>query len=612
MKYVEIILVLLIAIAGCQENQVPRIVIEHQYGASPMSGKGLKNDPKAFQIAIVTDRTGGHREGVFPDAMHKLNLLQPEFVMSVGDLIEGYTENESVINQEWDQMDRFIDQLNMPFFYLPGNHDYTNEVMANIWEKRLGPSYYHFVYKDVLFTCLNSMDPHAEIGEEQIDWIKKIIKENKKCRWNLVFVHHPLWQTEGEETWKQIEEIFKTGPDYTVFAGHHHRYVKHVRDDHKHITLATTGGASNLGGPSFGEFDHVVWLTMNENGPVIANLLLEGIWDENVVTEQKRLFNSIISNPNNMKLHPILFEDEIKEGEVRMRIVNDFDVPLKMEFDLNKKTNFNLNQAFPRTVTLKPNDVYILESQAIFSQPKTDDELIATVKWKAVVADPQGLEVELNGDLGLNIAKLLPGPTLTKSKKIDGILNDWNETFTVVNEPSQVTGDEKSWIGPEDGRYKFSMAYDESMVYFAVQVFDDQVLSEKEEYPWYQDGIEIRLDTRERSISAVGQGNGEGEDILLIAISPNKNANEDAWLSYQKDKLPEGTQYVCVETNEGFNAEFAIPFSYFEQSQGKNWEDFRFNICVDDTDNDGFVQLWWQPSWKNKNNKTGSGIFLKK
>jgi hypothetical protein len=42
---------------------------------------------------IVTDRTGGHREHVFRDAMPKVNLLRPAFVMSVGDLIEGYTED---------------------------------------------------------------------------------------------------------------------------------------------------------------------------------------------------------------------------------------------------------------------------------------------------------------------------------------------------------------------------------------------------------------------------------------------------------------------------------------------------------------------------------------
>ena len=58
------------------------------------------NNPMDFQFAIVSDRTGGHRTGVFSRAMHQVNLLQPEFVMSVGDLIEGGTTNLNTLKKE--------------------------------------------------------------------------------------------------------------------------------------------------------------------------------------------------------------------------------------------------------------------------------------------------------------------------------------------------------------------------------------------------------------------------------------------------------------------------------------------------------------------------------
>jgi hypothetical protein len=61
------------------------------------------NNSDNFQFAIVSDRTGGHRPGVFPDAARKLNLLRPEFVMSVGDLIEGYTEDKTKLTTQWDE-----------------------------------------------------------------------------------------------------------------------------------------------------------------------------------------------------------------------------------------------------------------------------------------------------------------------------------------------------------------------------------------------------------------------------------------------------------------------------------------------------------------------------
>ena len=83
-------------VAGCAhtnhttaDRAKPLIDVEP---VNPWTHLDLRNDPQDFQFVIVTDRTGGHRPGVFPDAMRRLNLLQPEFVMSVGDLIEGFRD----------------------------------------------------------------------------------------------------------------------------------------------------------------------------------------------------------------------------------------------------------------------------------------------------------------------------------------------------------------------------------------------------------------------------------------------------------------------------------------------------------------------------------------
>ena len=48
----------------------------------------LNDDPDQFHFAVVSDRTGGHRAKVFSRAVQQISLLQPTFVMSVGDLIE--------------------------------------------------------------------------------------------------------------------------------------------------------------------------------------------------------------------------------------------------------------------------------------------------------------------------------------------------------------------------------------------------------------------------------------------------------------------------------------------------------------------------------------------
>src|SRR6476646_9548636 len=74
------------------------IQIEHR---NPWTHLRFNNDPAEFRFAIVSDRTGGHRARIFSQAVQQLNLLQPEFVLSVGDLIEGYTTDTERLTGEW-------------------------------------------------------------------------------------------------------------------------------------------------------------------------------------------------------------------------------------------------------------------------------------------------------------------------------------------------------------------------------------------------------------------------------------------------------------------------------------------------------------------------------
>lgn len=66
---------------------------------NPWTKRGFENKPADFQFAIVKDRTGGHRDGVFEKAVEKLKL-HPEFVMCMGDLIEGYTKDQKEIDRQ--------------------------------------------------------------------------------------------------------------------------------------------------------------------------------------------------------------------------------------------------------------------------------------------------------------------------------------------------------------------------------------------------------------------------------------------------------------------------------------------------------------------------------
>ena len=94
--------------------------------------------------------------------MEQIRLLRPEFVINVGDLIEGGTEDRARLEREWDSFDARANRAIGPVFYVGGNHDLINPVQWQVWEDRHGPRYYHFRYKDVLFLVLDTEDNPAQ------------------------------------------------------------------------------------------------------------------------------------------------------------------------------------------------------------------------------------------------------------------------------------------------------------------------------------------------------------------------------------------------------------------------------------------------------------------
>jgi serine/threonine-protein phosphatase CPPED1 len=281
-----------IALSASQKANRGELQIDIE-ARNPWTNLKLNHDSETFHFVVVSDRTGGHRPRIFSQAIEQINLLQPAFVISVGDLIEGYTKDPAMLAEEWKEFQTYASKLQMPFFYVPGNHDVSNPMQAKEWGDRFGRRYYHFVYRDVLFLAINSDDPaeanekgeslRGKLSPEQIDYFKSVLKENPNPRWIFVCMHKPLWTQDNLATngWLDLESLL-AGRHYTVFAGHIHRYQKFVRNGMNYYQLATTGGASKLRGLSYGEFDHIAWITMRNGAPTVANVLLDGILPESI------------------------------------------------------------------------------------------------------------------------------------------------------------------------------------------------------------------------------------------------------------------------------------------------------------------------------------------
>jgi 3',5'-cyclic AMP phosphodiesterase CpdA len=286
------VLVTVVGLTGGQKPPEPSpagIEDTIQTGAEqrkPWTSLDLDHGPDDFHFAVVSDRTGAERKGVFQKAVAQLNLLQPKFVVSVGDLIQGYTESPKRLAAQWQEFEGQVRKLRMPFFFVVGNHDLSNLVQDRQWRERFGRRYYSVTYRDILFLMLNSEDPPqngGSLGRKQLAWARKVLSGSQGVRWTFVFLHRPLWDDENrkENGWADMEQLL-AGRRYTVFAGHEHRYQRFVRHGMNYYQLATTGGSSRLRGPRHGEFDHFVWVTMKKDGPVVANVLLDGILPDNL------------------------------------------------------------------------------------------------------------------------------------------------------------------------------------------------------------------------------------------------------------------------------------------------------------------------------------------
>jgi hypothetical protein len=290
--------------------------------AKPWTDKSFRNDQDNFQFVIIGDRTGGANiEHTFKLAMGQINLLQPEFVINVGDIIEGYTDSSAELQEMWDEAEELTRSLEMPFFYTRGNHDVSNAMAKEYWAERFGAGYYYFVYQDVLFMVLDSEDsprpePPAEIMEKmtlykklqtedpeeaqklladfmsdeavvaalskpvefppaQTGWIEKTLAEHPDVRWTFLFMHEPCWENPSE-SFEQIQELL-AGREHTFFAGHLHYYDYDDINGHEHITIGPAGASWHHDGP--GNVDHLMWVTMTEDGPQMANIALKGIFD---------------------------------------------------------------------------------------------------------------------------------------------------------------------------------------------------------------------------------------------------------------------------------------------------------------------------------------------
>lgn len=578
-----------------QVNVGTGLVLPEIDGPKPWSNKLALTDPNRFSIAIMTDRTGGHRPGIWMKAVERLNWLRPDFVVSVGDLIEGYTEDDVEIERQWSEFLGFIDQMEMKFFFVPGNHDVTNPKLHRIWREKFGREWYSFDYKDVHFVCLNSEDPSAHIGDEQLAWLEQDLAANADARWTLMFFHKPIWTNSERDlqagnadstNWPKIVQMLGDRP-HTVFAGHVHHYVQYERNNRQYYSLATTGGGSQLRGIPYGEFDHVTWLTMEEDGPRVANLLLDGILPADVVTERSiERFRGFLQ-ATQIAIEPILISGEdIQVGELRLGLQNDFDLPvtisgkieglplvgLTMEdqtIDLRVAPGQGL-QKIVRFEMKEPVDLDRFKATSMLVKIATEEDSPLRAEWTIPVVIDK--EYELNRQTVI----------------VDGNLEEWGDAaWWSTGETPELTGAVGQWNGADDCSYTLAMRYDESSIYCAAKVTDDQVL----EGDRFTLVVDPRLQLSRLQATSLGR-----ETLTAVVTAPKGSEWGDCEVFDYRGRAVPLVRACGRRTATGYEVEVTLPIQGVIDQQGAEWPTVQAGARVADIDSpeDQPMEVLWR------------------
>jgi len=201
------------------------------------------------RFAVIGDRTGDAQPGIYEEIIAEIERLKPDFVITVGDMIQGYAQDTTQLTPMWTEYKSIVAPLTMPIYFTPGNHDITIDAAAPWYKNHIAKPYYSFDYDDCHFVALHT-DYYKRPGSVRLNWVADNLESTKKEH-IFVFGHDPAYPV-GPHVGSSLdrdsatrEKFWALLVKYNVNAyicGHEHLFNKKCIDGVYQIVNCASGG----------------------------------------------------------------------------------------------------------------------------------------------------------------------------------------------------------------------------------------------------------------------------------------------------------------------------------------------------------------------------------
>jgi Icc protein len=217
------------------------ISLDAALAATPHHGK-----TKPFTFLQISDTHVGFDKSANPnargtaiEAVEKINALpqKPDLILHTGDITHLSTD------AQFDDAKQILSDLDVPIFYVPGEHDFLDEgqgksFLARYGRGTLGTGWHSFDHHGVHFVALNnvaSLKPGgmAHLGDDQLAWLQNDLSRLSASTPIVVFGHIPLWTVYEAWGWgtddsaQALAQLQRFG-SVTVLNGHIHQVIHKV------------------------------------------------------------------------------------------------------------------------------------------------------------------------------------------------------------------------------------------------------------------------------------------------------------------------------------------------------------------------------------------------